>query len=170
MTPQPESAPQLPPKVEVPMEMNLSNVEPGMEPSVVPNLFDASRLPKSEIEILGSLDQYMTAMSRSQLQSTLQSSGSLCSNVEANNESFKRMKQNLESSRNTKPKFSEKLEKTIHDDKAVGRQFMQEKALRKYEEYLQTWGDIGERLANKTGKVGWGLNCFIEDNSQKLLW
>ncbi|KAF0983180.1 hypothetical protein FDP41_011158 [Naegleria fowleri] len=108
----------------------------AFDPSVV-------RFPKSEHEVLGSLDHYLNTLSRSGINSPIATDRSLASRESANIEAEKKLKKN----RKQPLDFN-----AIHEDKAIGRQFLQEKALRKYEDYLKIWNSIEDRICTRLDK------------------
>lgn len=113
----------------------------AFDPSVV-------RFPKSEHEVLGSLDHYLNTLSRSGINSPIATDRSLASRESANIEAEKKLKKN----RKQPLDFN-----AIHEDKAIGRQFLQEKALRKYEDYLKIWNSIEDRICTRLDKVCGGI-------------
>lgn len=99
--------------------------------------------PQSEQDVLGSLDDYMsTLMVRSNGQIKFDKDRSL----NTTRTSFAR-----DSSPTKKTKKLD-LEKAIHEKKEFGRQFLQDKALRKYQHYLEVWDQLAEKLSQKVGK------------------
>ncbi|KAG2378672.1 hypothetical protein C9374_007820 [Naegleria lovaniensis] len=107
----------------------------AFDPSVI-------RFPQSEHEVLGSLDNYFNTLSKSGVASPIATDRSLASRESANVEAEKKQKKNRKHL-----DFN-----AIHEDKAIGRQFLQEKALRKYEDYLRTWNAIEDRICTKLEK------------------